>query len=109
MRLPRLRFTVRQAMIAVTLVAVLLAVVMRRRDYCLTMAARHTQQEETARAAGRVARSKLVALRAWVVAGRHAELRWKYQQVASRPWKPLPDDPYLDKTQDGSPLGLNSP
>src|SRR4051812_48925187 len=92
MRLPRGRFTVRQVMVVVTLIAVLLAVVIRRRDYCLRMAARHTQEAASARAELRSARTALAARMALEVASRHAELRSRYQRVASRPWESLPDD-----------------
>jgi hypothetical protein len=95
-RLP-VRFTVRQMMVAVTLVAVLLGVVIRRRDYCLRMAARHAQEEARVRFDRQSARSRLVLLSAFAIEERHAALRSAYQRVAARPWESLPDDPYLDE------------
>ena len=97
MRFPRVRFTVRQVLVAVALLAVLLAVVIRRRDYCLRMAARHAQQEARERADSWSTRSARSALNArMAVAARHAELSSRYRRVASRPWESLPDDPYLN-------------
>src|SRR5262245_9444994 len=97
MRFPRLRFTLRQVMVAVTLVAVLLAAGIRRRDYCLRMAARHAQDEARGRAVLRSARAIATALLAANVVDNHAELRSRYQWAASRPWESLPDDPSLNE------------
>src|SRR4051812_31590545 len=105
MRPLRVRFTIRQAMVALTLVAVLLAVVIRRRDYCLRMAARHAQQESRERADSRLTRSVSSALTArMAVAARHAELSSRYRRVVTRPWESLPDDPSLNDPPRGGTL-----
>ena len=104
MRLPRVRFTVRQVMVAMTLAAVMLAVVIRRRDHCSRMAARHAQEEARARSDYQSARAIGPVLLALEIAHRHAELRSKYQRAASRPWESLPDDPYLNDRPGGAPL-----
>jgi hypothetical protein len=101
MRFPRVRFTVRRVLVAVAWIAILLAVtgpLLRRRDYCLRMAARHAEAEARARAAMRSQRSAIGA------APRHAELRSKYQRVAARPWESLPDDPFLPDPPRGGSL-----
>jgi hypothetical protein len=63
MRLPRVRFTVRQAAVVMTLAALLLAVVIcpliRRGDYRLRMAARHAEEEARTRSDERSARAKV--------------------------------------------------
>jgi hypothetical protein len=100
MRFPRVRFTVRRVLVAVACIAVLLAVtrpLLRRRDYCLRMAANHAEAEAHL-AAMRSLRSAINA------APRHAELRSKYQRVAARPWESLPDDPFLPDPPRGGSL-----
>jgi type II secretory pathway component PulJ len=109
MRLPRVRFTVRRMMVAVTLVAILLAVVIRRRDYCLRMAARYAQEEARTRSDLQSARALGPAMLAVHVAAQHGELRRRYQRAASRPWEPLPDDPFLNDPPGSSRFDQTNP
>jgi hypothetical protein len=93
MRFLRVRFKVRQVMVGVALLAVLLAPVMWRRDYCLRMATRHAREEARARSEMRSARTVGAQQIALITAIQHGWLRSRYQRVATRPWESLPDDP----------------
>ena len=100
MRVPRVRFTVRRVLLTVAWMAVLLAVIvplLRRRDYCLRMTARHAQNETQARSDSQSARAIGEALLALEAAHLHTEVRSKYQRVASRPWEALPEDPFVTR------------
>jgi hypothetical protein len=94
MRYLRVRFKVWQVMAIAALVAVLLAPIIWRRDFCLRMAARQAHEESVARAQAQRAKTVVEKLNALSAALHHAHLRSRYEGVASRPWEPLPYDPF---------------
>ena len=78
MRFRRVRFTVRRVLVAVVWIAVLLAVtgpLLRRRDYCLRMAARPAEAEARARAAMRSHRARAGEFRLALMVSVHFVLR----------------------------------
>lgn len=89
----RVRFKVWQVMAIAALVAVLLAPIIWRQNFCLRMAAMHAQEELAARAQVLRVKTLFEQQLALFVAQQHAGLRSRYQRVAFRPWEPLPDDP----------------
>jgi hypothetical protein len=108
MHVPRPRFTVRQIMIAVAFVAV----VVRRRDYCLSRAAWHARREASRRADEQWTQFTTLMIAHNLTqadANEHARLRSMYETIASRPLEPLPDDPFLKEPPGENPFELNSP
>ena len=119
MRLPRVRLTVRQMMVAVAVVAVVTGgtVIARRQDVYRVRAVFHAQQEHVAanrwrhwsqeaiRLSGPPGdrnqpgsdqeRQLAVAMVAYSRnrAAHHARLRVKYERVARYPWLPIDPDP----------------
>jgi hypothetical protein len=119
MRLPRVRFTVRQMMVAVAFVAVVTGatVIVRRHRIYRVRAAFHAQQEQVAAKRWRYWSQEAAGLsgpagnrspprsdqereRAVVIVNysrnrvaHHARLRVKYERVARYPWLPIDPDP----------------
>jgi hypothetical protein len=97
MQMPRIRLTVRHAMLAIALVAASLGGMRawRRHVYCLGWAEvwrinECLMSEEAGRA--RAAHDDGRADRCEVEASRYAWLRGRYERTADRFWEPLPTD-----------------
>ena len=87
MRMPRFRFTVRRMMVVVAIVAILIALKVRR-DRFVALAAHYAMKEELTLG---TADAVLASDRA--KAARRERLRVTYTRAARYPWLPVAPDP----------------